>query len=369
MAASMARNFFKRTLIVINSIIALLFLLSCLAPYFNPSTWWFMGFLGLMFPYLAVLLIFSVIFWWVIKPVLSIISIITLLAGFKQFSVLVAINTNESYKVKKDTSQIRILDWNIRSFHGLSNKRDKEKIDRISIAQAINSRNPDVVCLQEFNHSNTSDNLSLFTQKYPYHFFSKDFETGNYGYVAGSIIFSKHPILHTGKVQYPGRNAESLIYADILAPHGVIRVFTTHLQSFRFNQNDYEGIDKIKKTQDEALHASKTLVQKMKLAFIKRGEQAKIVRATLDKSPYPSVICGDFNDVPNSYTYFHIKKDWLDPFLKKSLGIGRTFMGVAPTLRIDYILADKRFNIHQFDMVDEDLSDHLMLVTDLSVTK
>lgn len=367
MAGSIARKFFKRFLLIINGIVALLFLLSCLAPYCNPSKFWIMGFLGLMFPYLAVLLIFSVIFWWVVKPVLSVISILTLLAGFKQFSVLLAVNTNESYKVKKDTSQIRFLNWNIRSFHGLSNKRDKEKIDRISIAEAINSRNPDVVCLQEFNHSNTADNFSLFTKKYPYHFFSRDFETGNYGYVAGSIIFSKFPILNSGRVPYPGRNAESLIFADIQTPIQVIRVFTTHLQSFRFNQHDYEGIDKIKSRQDEALNASRTLFQKMRLAFKKRGEQAMIVRKTLDKSPYPSVVCGDFNDVPTSYTYYKIKKDWQDPFLQKSLGIGRTFMGVAPTLRIDYILPDNRFVIHQFDMVDEDLSDHLMLLTDLSI--
>ena len=326
-----------------------------------------MGFMGLMFPYLAVLLIFSIIFWWVIKPKLSIISIITLLIGFKQFSVLMAVNTNQSYKPKKDSTQIRVLDWNIRSFHGLSNKKDKAKIDRLSIAEAINSRNADVVCLQEFNHSDISDNLSLFSQKYPYHFFSRDFHRGNYRYVAGSIIFSKYPILNSGRVQYPGKNAESLIFADIQTPNNIIRVFTTHLQSFRFNQSDYEGIDKIKSTQDEALHASKTLFQKMKLAFTKRGEQARIVRETLEKSPYPSVVCGDFNDVPNNYTYYHIKQDWQDPFLQKSLGIGRTFMGVAPTLRIDYILPDKKFTIHQFDMVDEDLSDHLMLITDISV--
>lgn len=278
-----------------------------------------------------------------------------------------AFNKNETYKTRTDSTQIRILDWNIRSFHGISNKRDKEKIDRISIAEAIASRNPDVVCLQEFNHSNTTDNFSLFTQKFPYHFFSKDFETGNYGYVAGSIIFSKYPIVNSGRVQYPGRNSESLIYADVQIREKVIRVFTTHLQSFRFNQSDYEGIDKIKKTQDATLNASKTLIQKMKLAFTKRGEQARMVRLALDQTTLPSVVCGDFNDVPNSYTYFHIKKDWQDAFLVKSLGIGRTFMGVAPTLRIDYILPNKQFNIKQFDMVDEDLSDHLMLVADLSL--
>jgi endonuclease/exonuclease/phosphatase family metal-dependent hydrolase len=36
-------------------------------------------------------------------------------------------------------------------------------------------------------------------------------------------------------------------------------------------------------------------------------------------------------------------------------------------LRIDYILPDTSFTIKQFDMVDENLSDHVMLVTDLKL--
>ena len=105
----------------------------------------------------------------------------------------------------------------------------------------------------------------------------------------------------------------------------------------------------------------------MKLAFIKRGEQARLVREALDRTIYPSILCGDFNDVPNNYTYYHIKKDWQDSFLKSSMGIGRTYLGVAPTLRIDYILTDKNFKIEQFEMVDEDLSDHLLLISDLTI--
>jgi len=73
--------------------------------------------------------------------------------------------------------------------------------------------------------------------------------------------------------------------------------------------------------------------------------------------------------VPNSYAYFHIRSKRQDAFLAKDFGIGRTFNAIAPTLRIDYILPDKNFEVQQFDMVDEDLSDHLMLVTDLSLKK
>lgn len=107
----------------------------------------------------------------------------------------------------------------------------------------------------------------------------------------------------------------------------------------------------------------------MKLAFNRRAVQANIVREAIDRSPYPSIICGDFNDVPNSYAYFRIRGERQDAFLKKGFAVGRTFISLAPTLRIDYILPDRNFEVKQFDMVDEDLSDHIMLVSDLLLKK
>ncbi len=38
--------------------------------------------------------------------------------------------------------------------------------------------------------------------------------------------------------------------------------------------------------------------------------------------PYPEIICGDFNDVPNSFTYFTIKGPRQDAFLEKGAKFG-----------------------------------------------
>lgn len=366
MATVRFRKLLRKVLIIINAIVAGLFLIACLVPYLNPSTWWFMGFLGLAFPYMALLLVFSIIFWWVAKPIVSILPILTLLIGWKQLSVLFAFHKFETFTEKKDSTQLRIIDWNVRSLQGLSGKSDKKRIDRATIPETILTQNPDVVCLQEFNNSETQDNVGRFTGKLPYHYFSKDFKRTKQGYQSGSIIFSKYPIIDSGRIKFPGPSSESLIYVDIQMRDKVFRMFTTHLQSFKFNKEDYEGLDQIKHTEEKALPASKDIFSKMKLAFTIRGEQARIVRDALDRSPHPSIISGDFNDVPNNFTYFHIRKDWQDVFLETSLGIGRTYLALAPTLRIDYILPDNHFFIHQFDMVDEDLSDHLMLVADIS---
>ena len=78
-------------------------------------------------------------------------------------------------------------------------------------------------------------------------------------------------------------------------------------------------------------------------------------------------MCGDFNDVPNSYTYFTIRKDWQDAFLQKGFGIGRTYVHISPTLRIDYILASPAFNVLQCRKFSTPWSDHNPVVADMKL--
>jgi endonuclease/exonuclease/phosphatase family metal-dependent hydrolase len=92
-----------------------------------------------------------------------------------------------------------------------------------------------------------------------------------------------------------------------------------------------------------------------------------MIASLLADSPYPVILAADLNDVPNSYTYFTVRGTLQDAFLQQGYGLGRTFRGLSPTLRIDYILADRRFAVQQFKRVKKDYSDHYMLVTDLQL--
>jgi endonuclease/exonuclease/phosphatase family metal-dependent hydrolase len=351
----------------VSFIVVLLFLLTCLTPFLNPQTFWFIGFCGIMAPHLIVLLLLSIIFWLIAKPKLALIPVITLLIGYNQIKTVFAFHIKESFVKEKKANTIRIVDWNVQSLLGLSKNKEVKKHIKEDIATAILDLQPDIICMQEFNNTPlVADNISLFSNTYPYYFFSGDYARRN-GYQSGCIIFSKYPIIHSDKIKYPV--AESLIYADLVKGNDTIRIYTTHLQSFKFKKQDYDDIEKIKQQDEDALIASKNIYAKMKLAFKRRGKQTNIVTTEIAKSPYPSVICGDFNDVPNSYTYFQIKGNRQDAFLKKSFGIGRTFNSLALTLRIDYILPTKDFTVHQFGLIDEGLSDHTMLVSDLSLNK
>ncbi len=56
-----------------------------------------------------------------------------------------------------------------------------------------------------------------------------------------------------------------------------------------------------------------------------------------------------------------------DAFLKKGFGVGRTYTSLSPTLRIDYILADKSFDVEQCKRITTKSSDHYMVVADLQL--
>ena len=141
------------------------------------------------------------------------------------------------------------------------------------------------------------------------------------------------------------------------------------MASFKFKQNDFEAIDDATDANEAAIKAKYGVMRKMKNAFMVRAVQAATIQAQLAKSPYPSLITGDFNDVPSSYTYKQIKGEMQDAFLEKGFGIGATYMNISSTLRIDYIMADKRWQVKGWESLDENLSDHHMIMADLHLIK
>lgn len=325
------------------------------------------GFLPLITPYLIVILLFFLLFWLVSRPVWASISLLVLCIGYKQIPVAFAWTGFSTITKIKPNNTFRLIDWNVQSFNGISKHKKNIIPVRLEIANSILNYNPDIICLQEFNTAANENNIVLFSKTHPYYYFSADHNLNGNNYQSGSIIFSRYPIVATGKTDFAG--AESVIFADILKGYDTIRIYTTHLQSFKFKKQDYDDIEKIKDPQTESISVSKGLIRKMKAAYQKRGIQVDLVRKVLDTCYYPNLICGDFNDVPNSYTYFNIRGNRQDAFLERGFGIGRTFISLAPTLRIDYILPDKNFDVKQFELVDPFLSDHIMLLSDLRLKK
>jgi endonuclease/exonuclease/phosphatase family metal-dependent hydrolase len=81
-------------------------------------------------------------------------------------------------------------------------------------------------------------------------------------------------------------------------------------------------------------------------------------------------VCGDFNDTPNSYTYHQIAKNLNDAFQEAGSGIGTTYIGAIPFLRIDYILYSPEFFTPLFfRIIPKKLSDHFPISSALRYQK
>ena len=364
---SRARTFGKKLFLYFNLLVSFLFLYP---QFFTPASFiWVNGFLGLIAPYLIIIEILLFIFWLIAKPIMSLLPLATMVLGWQVLWSVFAWHPGTPFAQKKKENILRVLSWNVKGFNGITNASNL-KLRSEDMAYSIQKWNPDIICLQEYNTNerpnDVANHANYFSKKYPYNFFSKDFQVAQNDYFSGSIIYSKYKILSAERISFTNG---SLITAIILKGDDTIQIFTTHLASFRFKQKDFDAMDQSSVANSISLNGKKGVLRKMRAAFMQRAIEAELVKENLAKTNYPAIITGDFNDVPGSYTYKTIKGNWQDAFLEKGFGVGATFLGLSPTLRIDYILANSPWELRGWESIDENLSDHHMIMADLVLKK
>ncbi|HXD79520.1 MAG TPA: endonuclease/exonuclease/phosphatase family protein [Puia sp.] len=374
------RSFTRHLFIFLNGLVVLLFLLACANGFLRPGKWWLISLLGLAFPYLFLFLaccLIGTLFVRSLRP-WSLVSLVALLIGWSNIRHFLALHPGGRFQHERVSgATLRLLTWNVRSFDEFLTRKRPLLRHRPHMLDFIGSQDADILCLQEFyeplTRHGSESNIDYIRDRlhYPYYYFSRDHVRPGL-YEAGVVIFSRFPIIDSFLYSYPRpmgfRTTESLIATDILAGRDTIRVYTTHLQSVLFGSKEFRDIEIIKNVDDSIVDASRSIVRKLRDAFWARGQQAEQVRERLDSCRYPAFICGDFNDVPNSYTYATIRGNWRDAWLQKGFGIGRTYKNISPTLRIDYILTAPALDVLQCRKISVPWSDHNPVEADLELT-
>ncbi len=327
-----------------------------------------------------VLLIFF-IFWLFVKPGWTIIFLVTAALSFNHIQNIIPFRLPALFIMQKSPNDLRIMSWNVAQFDIMKHKEKPGTYNEM--ISLVNGFRPDIACFQEMVSGDTLADLNTpYYRKYsfysifdfshklnmPYYFYSYNFKENFLSQQHfGLIIFSKFPIINRQTISnYPYNYNSNFQFVDIVKNADTIRVFNCHLQSLRFSPTNLNYIQNPSIKTETDIEKSKNVIIKFRNAFLKRQVQADSVRAEIEKSPYPVIVCGDFNDVPNSYPYETIGKGLQDAFVKKGAGMGRTFSGISPTLRIDNIFVDKQFSVTQFFRNPKKLSDHFSIITDIS---
>lgn len=371
----------KKVFIIINIIIAVLFLLGCNARWLFAKERWFVGLLALAAFYLLLILFIFFIFWLFAKSKWSLLFIVIIIACRKQIVKIIPLRASSGFTLQKQESALRFMSWNVAQFDILNYKKDPSIHNKM--IDLINEYQPDIACFQEMV---AGDSIIDLNNKYyrRFAFYSvQDFELSLHfadeyysynwkeNYLSsqhfGIIIFSKYPIINRHTITtYPNEYNAIFQYVDIVKDGDTLRVINIHLQSLKFSPVNMQYIDKPSIKSETDIEKSKNIIGKFKVGFLKRQAQADRVREEIIKSPYPVIVCGDFNDVPNSYAYETIGNGLQNAFEKKGIGLGRTFSGIAPTLRIDNIFVDPQYQVNQFIRIPKKLSDHFPIITDIT---
>ena len=374
MEKPLMRSFAKVFFVALNCLLALFFLAGAYVKYFDPKQWWFLGLFTFVLAYLFVALFVFFFVWLFKKSPWCLISLITIIAGWNAVRNIFPMKISSTFSLQKPMGSIRVMSWNVEQFNILHHK-DHPEIKQ-EMFDLINKYDPDIACFQEVVAGDKKKGINYFPDiqkalRFVDYFYSysikDDFDAEHH---FGRIIFSKLPIINKQTVvNYPNDYNATFQYIDVLKGNDTIRVFNIHLQSLKFSQANRNYLDNASLNSDSTITESKSIISKIKKGFIKRSIQANFIKDEVNHSPYPVILCGDFNDVPNSYAYETIGDGLQNAFVKKGSGIARTFSAISPTLRIDNIFADKAFTILQFTRVKKLLSDHFPIIADLIFRK
>lgn len=346
-----------------NIVLILLTLLAYLTSYVNPQFAGWLSILGLAYP---ILLFFNIAFlcFWIYrkKAILAISTFLCILIGWNFLTATIGVNFFSSTPQNVE-QQLSIVSYNARHFR-ITGQFEKEKVEKSvqETLQFITDKQPDILCGQELKYplkwKFKNDVIKQHLDYFP-------FITSN---EKGILICSKYPIINQGQVENSDKEQFTNIFADVQINNKfIIRVYSIHLESNKVT-DDTENIEldpenlQAKSTWRTIYNILKSIKNNQKL----RATQIKAITEHIKGSPYPVIVCGDFNDTPLSYIVR--QTNFLqDNFAKKGKGIGSTYNGNIPFLRIDYILSDRRFNVVKTDIMKQyQTSDHFPMISTVS---
>jgi len=347
------RKFLYKTLLAVNILFAISLLLSYLAVQISPAVFALPAFFGLAYPYLLLINMIFAITWAVLLKYEALMSVLVIAIGFNHISDYINIGRKSGSK----EGTFKVMSYNLRMFNYFENQKGNSEGKVLSF---LKTQNPDILLLQEFyGTGNASQKDAAIRKALGGKYFShmKVLGSGKNGYY-GIVTYSKFPIIRKGEIIHPVSSSLS-IFSDVIIEKDTFRIFNNHLQSFRLKKMERSFVEELTDPDDkETLGRVKSISVSLKKGFVRRAQQAEFVKTHINKSPYPVIVAGDFNDTPVSYSYRRIRKGLKDSFVNSGYGAGFTYKGNYPSNRIDYILFDDAFESKYFEILKVKYSDH-----------
>ncbi len=312
----------KKKVYLIVLVVSLICYLSVFIP---PRYLWIAGFITYLIPFVLLFNLFLLIRDLKNFKLSFLLPLGILLAGWG----FIIDTFHYSRQLKEGT--IKVMSYNTRVF----DIYDPSKVDAGvpgKMTSWIRNMNADIICLQEFYTEpdpSRNNTVRMINAGNDYQVFDIPVFVNRIGAKFGAVIFSRYPIINSGRIRFSGNTQNQAIFADVIIDHDTVRIYNLHLQSMHIDEKELINYD------GHMEEDVKDLFGRLKIGFIKRSVQINTVKENILHCPYRVIVCGDFNDLPYSYAYHQLKDILNNSFTSTGKGFGFTYNGKLPFLRID----------------------------------
>lgn len=341
MAEDKKKSFRPKTLLhgillVLNVLMAIGLVASAYAGWLSPARFAFAGLLSLTFPIwivaAVVMAVIDLIFWR--KSALLIVVALVCTAGpIHDFFPLNF--TKPSVTEAEEARSFTLLTYNVFAFTA-KNGVYPDSINA-TMEYVINS-GADIVGLQEARNVEwphkalyiSSAQCDTLKKIYPHR---KTFHS--------TTVLSKYPF-EVIEIARDSVFDDAVLVCDFELFGKKVRLYNMHLESFGLTDEDkmlYRELTEFE-GRGKAGEVKEQLIDKLVAANRRRALQAQALRKVIRENPVKTtIICGDFNDVPNSYS-LHVLEDmgFMQVYPKVGLGPIVTYNSDRLLFHIDHVL-------------------------------
>lgn len=332
----------KKIFILANILLFIATIMSYMAPFVNPTKAWIFPFFATSYFWLLISNALFIMFWVALRNKIWLLSFFALLLGIPHLGSYFSLSLDRS-----ETDDLSIMTFNT----GGRFSRPPEMTDSTyqqEFKELIQGRKkPSILCLQESAYK------KFYTEQLAYDYHQR---------VGSTTILSDFEIADKGSIKFDD-TSNRIVWADLLIDNKTLRIVNMHLQSNGVSNQTEDLVNNPDLGERKTWSDMKSVISKIKHASKTRTLQALEAKNFIKSSPHPTLVVGDFNDTPMSYTYRKLARNYTDAFKAKGNGLGITYAGSIPGLRIDYILGSKEIDFTSYKCPDVKLSDHYPVIS------
>lgn len=327
--------------LVVNIVLAFMLVFSAYGGMINPVETSIGAIAAMLFPVFLLLTVAMAVvnlIWFRRQAIITGLSLVVCIGPILTFCPMNFFRPSEKSIVGSGKHTLKVMTFNTFNFNSYEMSSGGAAIGESGnpTFEYILDQDADIVLCQEAEdivraevHGVTTRQHSMMLERYPYHNVTS----------RGMAILSKYPFEKID-VAVTDRNQLDVCRYDVRVDGLTFHVFNVHMQSIGLTMQDKELYRNITEGEHSGgmQEIRSSLVSKLSAAFRSRAVQAQDVRRAIDSLEGTILLCGDFNDIPGSYSARTIEgDDMTDAYRHAGFGPCITYHADRFYFRIDHI--------------------------------